>query len=229
VIRDHLALKVAVVVLVVLTAITFRVAWEVGGGNPVALTLPAFLSAAGAQENCQTVQTFTDTGSQETSAFNITGDSIRLTYSATAAGTGDQGGAPALDITVYSEAGNEVVATATLDDPGSDTTTIDEGSGSYRLQIAAGSGVEYSIQVEDCSRNSTPPETTSPTNSQYTQYDRPTTIETHQYRQNHTHQYHQYDRLLDAGGSTLGPAPVMPDGSCPAEFPVKQDGSCYAG
>jgi hypothetical protein len=33
--------------------------------------------------------------------------------------------------------------------------------------------------------------------------------------------------LFNAGGPTHGPVPLMPDGSCPAEFPAKQDGACY--
>jgi hypothetical protein len=33
--------------------------------------------------------------------------------------------------------------------------------------------------------------------------------------------------LFNAGGPTDGPVPPMPDGSCPAEFPVKQSGACY--
>lgn len=40
----------------------------------------------------------------------------------------------------------------------------------------------------------------------------------------------QYDNgnLFNAGGPTHGPVPLMPDGSCPAEYPVKQNGACYA-
>ena len=38
----------------------------------------------------------------------------------------------------------------------------------------------------------------------------------------------QGDRnLLDAGGPTNGPAPLMPDGTCPAEFPTKHKNLCY--
>ncbi len=41
----------------------------------------------------------------------------------------------------------------------------------------------------------------------------------------------QYDAsvgsLFDSGGSTGGAVPLMPDGSCPAEFPAKRDGACY--
>ncbi len=33
--------------------------------------------------------------------------------------------------------------------------------------------------------------------------------------------------LFDSGGSASGPVPLMPDGSCPAEFPVEQSGACY--
>jgi hypothetical protein len=33
--------------------------------------------------------------------------------------------------------------------------------------------------------------------------------------------------LLDAGGPTTGPVPLMPDGTCPAEFPTKHSNRCY--
>jgi len=35
------------------------------------------------------------------------------------------------------------------------------------------------------------------------------------------------DDLFDAGGPSSGPVPLMPDGSCPPEFPVEQSGACY--
>jgi hypothetical protein len=31
-----------------------------------------------------------------------------------------------------------------------------------------------------------------------------------------------------AGGAEAGPVPLMPNGRCPKEFPVKQGGACYA-
>ena len=34
-------------------------------------------------------------------------------------------------------------------------------------------------------------------------------------------------KLLSAGGPTSGPVPVMADGDCPAEFPVKRNGLCF--
>jgi hypothetical protein len=33
--------------------------------------------------------------------------------------------------------------------------------------------------------------------------------------------------LFNAGGPAGGPAPPMPDGSCPPEYPTKQNGACY--
>jgi hypothetical protein len=39
----------------------------------------------------------------------------------------------------------------------------------------------------------------------------------------------QYDRdLFNAGGPSTGPVPLMPDGSCPVEYPVEQNGACYS-
>jgi outer membrane biosynthesis protein TonB len=34
--------------------------------------------------------------------------------------------------------------------------------------------------------------------------------------------------LMEAGGPTAGSVPLMPDGSCPREFPDKQPGGCYS-
>ncbi len=35
------------------------------------------------------------------------------------------------------------------------------------------------------------------------------------------------DDLIKSGGPGSGPVPLMPDGSCPVEFPVKTNGACY--
>src|SRR5215210_5502645 len=37
----------------------------------------------------------------------------------------------------------------------------------------------------------------------------------------------RYGNLLEAGGPTSGPVPLMPDGGCPREFPRMRDGACY--
>jgi hypothetical protein len=33
--------------------------------------------------------------------------------------------------------------------------------------------------------------------------------------------------LMKAGGSTYGPVPLMPNGDCPGEYPVKRNAGCY--
>jgi hypothetical protein len=37
----------------------------------------------------------------------------------------------------------------------------------------------------------------------------------------------RYGNLLEAGGPTSGPLPLMPDGGCPREFPAMRGGACY--
>jgi hypothetical protein len=37
----------------------------------------------------------------------------------------------------------------------------------------------------------------------------------------------RYGNLLEAGGPSSGPAPLMPEGGCPREFPTIRDGACY--
>jgi hypothetical protein len=37
----------------------------------------------------------------------------------------------------------------------------------------------------------------------------------------------RYGNLLEAGGPTSGPLPLMPDGGCPREFPTMRDRACY--
>jgi hypothetical protein len=37
----------------------------------------------------------------------------------------------------------------------------------------------------------------------------------------------RYGNLFEAGGPSSGPAPLMPDGSCPREFPTMRNGGCY--
>jgi hypothetical protein len=36
----------------------------------------------------------------------------------------------------------------------------------------------------------------------------------------------RYGNLLEAGGPSSGPVPLMPDGGCPREFPTMRDGVC---
>ncbi len=37
----------------------------------------------------------------------------------------------------------------------------------------------------------------------------------------------RYGNLFEAGGPSSGPVPLMPNGSCPREFPTMRNGACY--
>jgi hypothetical protein len=37
----------------------------------------------------------------------------------------------------------------------------------------------------------------------------------------------RYGNLLEAGGPSSGPVPLMPEGGCPREFPTMRYGACY--
>lgn len=39
----------------------------------------------------------------------------------------------------------------------------------------------------------------------------------------------QAGSLLEAGGMVKGPVPLMPNGSCPKEYPVERGDACYPG
>ena len=38
----------------------------------------------------------------------------------------------------------------------------------------------------------------------------------------------QRETLLEAGGPRTGPLPLMPNGSCPTEYPIRHNNSCYS-
>jgi hypothetical protein len=40
-------------------------------------------------------------------------------------------------------------------------------------------------------------------------------------------QQYEEEVLFASGGSASGPVPLMPDGNCPAEFPIDRAGACY--
>jgi hypothetical protein len=71
---------------------------------------------------------------------------------------------------------------------------------------------DYSASTSNTTTQSSPsPSTASPSSPSRSSKPRP-----------------QGDRnLLAAGGPTNGPAPLMPDGGCPPEFPTKHKNLCY--
>jgi hypothetical protein len=62
--------------------------------------------------------------------------------------------------------------------------------------------------LETTAENSPAPETTSTASAAPTQ---------------------QRGPLMEAGGPTAGPVPLMPGGGCPKEYPTRRHGACYPG
>jgi hypothetical protein len=49
-----------------------------------------------------------------------------------------------------------------------------------------------------------------------------------QYADQYEDQYGDEGTLMEAGGLSDGPVPLMPGGDCPPEFPIKLSQACYA-
>ncbi len=65
---------------------------------------------------------------------------------------------------------------------------------------------------------------TDETKYEQVQYSESTTSEEYQY----TSEDDSGNVLMEAGGPNAGPAPKMPNGGCPDEFPVERGGSCFS-
>jgi len=87
----------------------------------------------------------------------------------------------------------------------------DDGSSTVRESATLETTTPETTNPESTSPSSPSPSAASPSSSSPSPKPRP-----------------QGDRtLLDAGGPTTGPIPLMPGGDCPPEFPTKHKGLCY--
>jgi hypothetical protein len=163
---------------------------------------------ANAQQYCDEVQTFTGSGIKETQPFTVSGDTWRLRYDFES-NTPDQHSS-SFDMSVYKTGNTIPESVITLERPGSDTTYVNAGAGTYYLSIGSANGT-WSVTVEDCSA-SAPPRSPNPKGSAST-----SAPASRKPKRN----------LFDSGGPENGPVPLMADGGCPAEFPVERAGLCY--
>jgi hypothetical protein len=167
--------------------------------------------------NERQVTTFSGSQDQTTPAFEVSGAEWRGLVQATAStqSTGDvtadvlgeDGFAVASAFASVDPqfAPTDVGDTGILDGPGTFSFEVDSNGASYELLVceaggaAGGGGQTTPVQ----------PATGSDTNSAPTRS--------------------QSAPLLVSGGASRGgPVPLMPDGSCPAEFPVPREGACYS-
>jgi hypothetical protein len=116
--------------------------------------------------------------------------------------------------------------------PGTTSLLIQNGPGDYVVTVGfVGSG--YTVTVEECAggRASGPPRTTPRTTTSTS-----LPAESSASAAPSTPSSPPRDSTLDAGpdtdlfesgGPRSGPLPLMPDGGCPKEFPVRTNGACY--
>ena len=117
------------------------------------------------------------------------------------------------------------------DDPARDETPVDVGGGSppsttITTPPPTTSPPSTTITTPPPTP-SPPPRTPSPTSSPPPKTPPPTTSASPPSSASASPTPHPPRDLFNAGGPSNGPVPLMPDGDCPKEFPVKQNGLCY--
>jgi hypothetical protein len=170
---------------------------------------------ANAQQNCDEVQTFTGTGIKETQPFTVTSDTWRLRYDFQSS-TPDQQSS-SFDMSVYKTGNTIPESVISLERPGSDTTYVNAGAGTYYLSIGSANAT-WTVTVEECSASApgSPNPKGSASSSAPATKPAPASPSRKPKR-----------NLFDSGGPENGPVPLMPEGGCPAEFPVERAGLCY--
>ena len=174
---------------------------------------------ANAQQNCDEVQTFTGTGIKETQPFTVTSDTWRLRYDFQSS-TPDQQSS-SFDMSVYKTGNTIPESVISLERPGSDTTYVNAGAGTYYLSIGS-ANVTWTVTVEECSASAPGSPNPKGSASSSAPATKPATkpapaSPSRKPKRN----------LFDSGGPENSPVPLMPEGGCPAEFPVERAGLCY--
>jgi hypothetical protein len=175
-----------------------------------------------AQQNCEAVQTFSGDGIKDTQPFTVTGDTWRLRYDFQSSDPDQQ--SSSFDMSVY-KTGNTIPETViALESPGSDTSYVDAGAGTYYLSIESANAT-WTVTVEECSA---PAQTSSPTPPGSASAPASTPASTPAPDPPSRKPKKPKRDLFDSGGPTSGPLPLMPNGGCPWEFPVQRGKACYA-
>lgn len=184
--------------------------------------------------NAQQIDQFTGTGSQTSDTFETTSDSLRLSYELTS--TGDLG-EPSLIIGVRDAEEDIPVASASQREAGTGESFVNEPPGTYFLDITLVGEGRYTVTVEQC--ESGDPPSTNPTPGTPKESSQPKTPSPAPKTPSPAPKTPSLapktpapapkdsGTLMNAGGPTTGPMPMMPNGSCPREFPEIREGACY--
>src|ERR671913_2467636 len=173
---------------------------------------------ASAQQNCDEVQTFSGSGIKETQPFTVTSDTWRLRYDVQSTSTDQQ--SSSFDMSVYKTGNTIPESVITLERPGSDTSYVNAGAGTYYLSIGSANAT-WTVTVEDCSA-SAPSGSSKPPGSASASAPANTPASTPAPASPSRKQPKPDRNLFESGGPTSGPLPLMPNGGCPREFQVQR-------
>ncbi len=178
---------------------------------------------AEAQADCREVQRIApETTNQRVGPVQINGNSIRVAGEVTA---DDPNRFSALTITVEGEGedGMPVFDAVSITETGPFTENILEGPGSFTFDIESTETVTYTVTISDCGasppgkaepeRKSTSPPPPSKITPQPPRPQPPPPPPAPPFK---------------AGGPEAGPVPLMPNGSCPKEYPDQRGSACHA-
>ena len=227
--RDNSRRGLVIFALLGLCAISMRLAWGVSGEFPINLGTTAFAQ----QDGCKVVTDIVGRGDQESEPFEIDGQTFRVNFEAD-----NPGETPGFAFfNVIDENGGVVQPESqdlSEDDPDriEGSATFDSGPGSYFLEIVSESA-DYAIDVEDCGDSAVRRASLQPGPSQNERGNENRGLLKTGGQGNNKRdllktggQGSENRDLLKAGGPDEGPVPVMPDGSCPAEYPIEENGAC---
>jgi hypothetical protein len=188
---------------------------------------------AGAQEEAvacpdpQLIDQFTGTADQQTDTFRTDTYAFRLTSDLRAISETEPGTmGPRMNVFVHDE--QEATVDVVAQGEGTEEKLVNAPPADYKLDISLVGDAQYTVTIEQCEVG--PPSTTSESAaSEITPTIRPTPSPPSVLLSPPPAPLPppQPAPPFKAGGPKDGPVPLMPNGICPKEFPVKQGEACY--
>lgn len=187
-----------------------------------------------AQADCREVESIgPESTNQRVGPVQINGNTIRVSGEVTADDP-DRFSALSINVEGEGEDGSPAFDIVSITETGPFTENILEGPGSFTFDIESTETVEYTVTISDCGASppggndkggTTSPQPKTPATPPKTSSPAPKTSSTAP--KTPTPAPKDSGTLMNAGGPTSGPVPMMPNGSCPTEFPEVRDGACY--
>jgi hypothetical protein len=154
--------------------------------------------------------------------FTTTSDSFVVRLDASSS---RPGGAAVVVGEVNDPANPGVIRRQAFQTPGTTSLLIQNGPGDYVVTVGfVGSG--YTVTVEECAGGPAGGSRTTTSTSVSADSSAPPSTRARSPRDSTLNAGPDTD-LFESGGPQSGPLPLMPDGGCPKEFPVKKNGACF--